>query len=33
MAIVFGFMVKNRELRDLAIRNAVIGFTICVLFG
>ena len=33
MAMSFGIMVKNKELRDLGIRNAIFGFTICVMFG
>lgn len=33
MAMTFGIMIKNRELRNLGIRNAIFGFTICVMFG
>ncbi|KAI1295681.1 Uncharacterized protein HDE_05382 [Halotydeus destructor] len=33
MAMTFGTIIRNKELRDMGIRNAVIGFGICIVFG
>lgn len=33
MAMTFGTIVENRGLRDMGIRNAAIGFILCILFG
>lgn len=33
MAMTFGTIVENKKLREMGIRNAAIGFIICILFG
>ena len=33
MAMTFGTIVENKSLRDMGIRNAAIGFILCILFG
>jgi hypothetical protein len=33
MAMTFGTIVRNNDLRDLGIRSAALGFMICIMFG
>ena len=33
MAMTFGTIIRNKELRNMGIRNALAGFAICILFG